>query len=112
MKNFVLAIFLAFTGCAPAHAFPLRATWYQSGHHTANGEVFRPDGYTAAHRTLPFGTVLCVSFKGKTTKVRINDRGPAKYTGNDLDLSRGAARAIGLHRAGRGTVNVIKGCHK
>jgi rare lipoprotein A len=115
MKNFIwIAAFLVLSACytAPSHAYPLRATWYATGHHTANGERFKPDGRTAAHRSLPFGTVLCVSLGNKMVKVRVNDRGPAKYTGNGLDLSRGAAKAIGLHRVGRATVNVIQGCNK
>ena len=67
---------------------------------TATGEVFRPMQLTAAHRTLPLGTRIRVAFAGREVVVRINDRGPARYTGRDLDLSSGAARAIGLDRAG------------
>ena len=67
---------------------------------TATGEVFRPMQLTAAHRTLPLGTRIRVAFAGREVVVRINDRGPARYTGRDLDLSYGAARAIGLDRAG------------
>ena len=64
--------------------------------HTANGEVFNPYGHTAAHRTLPMGTHVEVTYAGRSVVVRINDRGPASYTGRALDLSYGAARAIGL----------------
>lgn len=69
----------------------------ESGHVTANGERFRPDGLTAASRTLPFGTVLIVRNvqNGRFVRVRVNDRGPY-VRGRFLDLSRGAARAIGL----------------
>lgn len=78
----------------PAHANQTWATWYKDGRRTANGERFNPNGMTAAHRTLPFGTMLNVSYKGRSIVVRINDRGPfRKRVG--LDLSRGAARAIG-----------------
>jgi rare lipoprotein A len=76
------------------------ATWYGNelrGHRTASGARFNPDGLTAAHRTLPFGTCLVVGNPrtGKSVRVTINDRGP--YTaGTSLDLSHGAARAIGM----------------
>lgn len=70
------------------------ASWYQYGKRTANGEKFRPDGLTAAHRTLPFGTKLRLTYKGKSIIVRINDRGPF-IRKRSLDLSRGAARALG-----------------
>jgi rare lipoprotein A len=79
------------------------ASYYGGGEylnrHTANGEVFRASGFTAAHRSLPFGTYMRVCYHGCVT-VRVNDRGPAKWTGRSLDLSRGAARAIGMTRAG------------
>jgi rare lipoprotein A len=78
-----------------------RASWYGGGEklarHTASGEVFRPSGLTVAHRTLPFGTRLRIAFNGRSVIVRVNDRGPAAYTGRSIDLSRGAARAIGMN---------------
>ena len=78
----------------------VNATWYGDelrGRRTASGEVFNPNGLTAAHRTLPFGTCLRVSNprSGKSVKVRINDRGPFTK-GVSLDISKGAARAIGM----------------
>ncbi|MDH2313319.1 septal ring lytic transglycosylase RlpA family protein [Methylobacterium brachiatum] len=76
------------------------ASWYGSGHHTANGERFAPDGLTAAHRFLPFGTRVRVTYGGRSVVVRINDRGPF-IAGRAIDLSRGAARAIGLSGVGR-----------
>ena len=83
----------------------VRAAWYGNelrGHRTASGEVFNPDGLTAAHKTLPLGTCLVVG-NPKTGKVavRVNDRGPF-VSGLTLDLSSGAARAIGM----RSTENV------
>src|ERR1700686_1494276 len=80
----------------------MNATQYSSGRHTASGQPFRPDGLTAAHRRLPFGTRVRVSNPrtGTSTIVRINDRGPFTR-GRDIDLSRGAARAIGLSGVGR-----------
>ena len=78
------------------------ASWYGpgfSGSPTASGDVFDPNGFTAAHKTLPFGTQLTVSYRGRSTQVTVNDRGP--YSGGrDLDLSQGAAEHLGLTRAG------------
>jgi rare lipoprotein A len=84
----------------------VRATWYGNehrGHRTASGEVFNPGGMTAAHKSLAFGTCLLVGnpSTGKKVTVRVNDRGP--FTpGVTLDLSSGAATAIGM----RSTQNV------
>jgi rare lipoprotein A len=79
------------------------ASFYGGGeylnHRTANGEVFRANGLTAAHRTLPFSTLLSVCYRRCVT-VRINDRGPAGWTGRSLDLSKAAASAIGMIGAG------------
>lgn len=73
------------------------ASWYQMGRQTANGERFRPDGMTAAHRTLPFGTRLRVVHErtGRSIVVRINDRGPF-IGGRVIDLARGPARMLGI----------------
>ena len=70
--------------------------------HTASGAVFNPHGYTAAHRTFPFGTHLRVCHRGCVTVV-VNDRGPF-VRGRHLDLSYGAARAIGLNSTSGVTV--------
>jgi rare lipoprotein A len=80
--------------CAGEHVV---ATWYDTGHLTASGEVFNPDGHTAAHRTLPFGSRVTVTNprNGKSITVVINDRGPFTK-GVTIDLARGAARAIGM----------------
>jgi len=81
------------------------ASWYGPGFHgrtTANGEVYDQMGYTAAHKTLAFGTRLRVCYQG-CVDVRINDRGP--FIGaRELDLSYGAAHAVGL--VGPGVANV------
>ena len=68
---------------------------------TANGEKYNPDKYTAAHKTLPFGTRLKVTNcrNNKSVIVRINDRGPF-IKGRDIDLSNGAAKAIGFNGVG------------
>lgn len=78
---------------------------FESGKKTANGERFNPLGMTAAHKTLPFGTMLRVTYQGRSVVVRVSDRGPF-IKGRDLDLSLGAARAIGLTGAGVGHVTV------
>jgi rare lipoprotein A (peptidoglycan hydrolase) len=62
--------------------------------HTASGAVFNPHAYTCAHRSYPFGTVLRVCHRG-CVNVTVNDRGPF-VRGRNLDLSYGAARAIGM----------------
>ena len=81
------------------------ASWYGPGFHgrtTANGERYDMYGLTAAHKTLPFGTKLRVCYNS-CVDVRINDRGPFIGT-RELDLSQGAAAAIGL--IGPGVANV------
>lgn len=77
------------------------SAYYWESKRTATGERFNPRGMTAAHRTLPFGTHLTVENPrtGKTVVVTVNDRGP--YTrGVSLDLSLGAAKAIGMQGTG------------
>jgi rare lipoprotein A len=73
------------------------SAYYWQGQRTASGERFDPQGMTAAHRTLPFGTHLTVSSPrtGKSVTVVVNDRGPF-VSGVGLDLSLGAAQAIGM----------------
>ena len=81
-------------GCSGQHVV---ATWYASGRRTASGQVFNAGGYTAAHRTLAFGSQVTVANprNGKSITVVINDRGPFTR-GVTLDLARGAAQAIGM----------------
>ncbi|MDD5448349.1 MAG: septal ring lytic transglycosylase RlpA family protein [Actinomycetota bacterium] len=74
------------------------SSWYGNqfhGRRTASGEVFDQYAFTCAHKTLPFGTWLRVTFNGRSVVVKVNDRGPF-VKGRILDLSRGAAEAIGL----------------
>ncbi|WGS20992.1 MULTISPECIES: septal ring lytic transglycosylase RlpA family protein [unclassified Bradyrhizobium] len=75
----------------------------ESGSRTASGQRFNQNAMTAAHRSLPFGTKLRVTHGGRSVVVTINDRGPF-VRGRVLDLSTGAARAIGLTGAGVGRV--------
>ena len=81
------------------------ASYYgnESGSKTASGQRFNQNAMTAAHRSLPFGTKLRVTHRGQSVVVTINDRGPF-IKGRVLDLSTGAARAIGLTGAGVGHV--------
>ncbi len=96
----VMACF-AFTG-ERAKAEEALASWYGpgfSGLPTASGEPYDPFGFTAAHKTMPLGTELLVGYGGNSVEVIVNDRGP--YVGErELDLSQGAAQAIGLTEAG------------
>ena len=75
------------------------------GRRTASGERFDNDEYTAAHRTLPFGTKVKVTRAGKSVVVRINDRGPFTR-GRVIDVSQAAARDLGLLGPGHGTVTL------
>ena len=76
-----------------------------AGNPTASGEPYDPEGYTAAHRSLPLGTRLLVSRGGESVRVTVNDRGPY-VTGHDLDLSLAATRKIGLIGPGSAPVRV------
>jgi rare lipoprotein A len=85
--------------------FSGKASYYgnESGNRTASGQRFNQNAMTAAHRSLPFGTKLRVTHRGQSVVVTINDRGPF-IRGRVLDLSTGAARAIGLTGAGVGHI--------
>lgn len=100
----------AYAGSSPAQAdTELVASWYGPGFEgnlTASGDVFEPyTEYTAAHPYLPFGTDLLVCYS-TCVVVEVTDRGPAAWTGRQLDLSYAAAEAIGLVYAGVGVVEV------
>jgi peptidoglycan lytic transglycosylase len=86
-------------------SFSGMASYYgnESGSRTASGQRMNASAMTAAHRNLPFGTKLRVTHGGQSVVVTVNDRGPF-IRGRVLDLSTGAARAIGLTRAGVGRV--------
>ncbi len=87
------------------------ASWYGPGFHgrtTANGETYDQDRLTAAHRTLPFNTVVRVINldNGKAVNVRINDRGPYAR-GRIIDLSKEAARRIDMVDSGIAPVRLV-----
>jgi rare lipoprotein A len=86
-------------------SFSGMASYYgnESGSRTASGQRMNASAMTCAHRSLPFGTKLRVTHGGRSVVVTVNDRGPF-IRGRVLDLSTGAARAIGLTAAGVGRV--------
>jgi rare lipoprotein A len=94
-----------FTTSGIGRLFSGMASYYgsESGSRTASGQRFNQNAMTCAHRSLPFGTKLRVTHGGQSVVVTVNDRGPF-IRGRVLDLSTGAARAIGLTRAGVGRV--------
>lgn len=100
----LMAIFLLLL-VIPAAAETGMASWYDEGQLTATGARFNPEGMTAAHKTLPFGSVVRVTDRrtGRAVTVTINDRGPF-IRGRIIDLSRAAARALGI--LGQGTASV------
>ena len=77
------------------------ASWYGKGQMTASGERFNKHEMTAAHRTLPFGTLVRVTNtrNGRSVVVRINDRGPYGH-GRIIDLSEAAAKKLDMIDAG------------
>jgi rare lipoprotein A len=88
-----------------AHEIAGTASYYSQGARVASGERFDPNGFTCAHRTLPFGTRLRVidMLTRRSVDVTVNDRGPF-IRGRVLDLSRGAAQALGM--TGRGVTRI------
>jgi rare lipoprotein A len=95
---------LAFCFClltVNAEAKQAKASWYQSGTRTANGQLFNPDGFSIAHRSLPFGTMVKLTNPktGKSIIAVVNDRGPY-IKGREIDVSRGGAIALGFFHSG------------
>jgi len=131
MKRHIISgvIILGFGGCAlvssPAYVYTGvtasrtivsgfiqrgTASWYGipfHGRKTASGETYDMNGMTCAHRTLPFGTMLLVTNlgNGNSATVRVTDRGPY-VSGRIIDLSRGAASAIGMLETGTAQVEL------
>lgn len=89
------------------HARDGIASYYWQGQMTASGETFDKRGMTAAHKTLPFGTMVKVTNlnNGRTAVVRINDRGPFK-PGRVIDVSEAAAEALDMKGRGLAPVRV------
>ena len=105
-----LLLLLVLSSCASTITETGKASYYAdkfNGRKTANGEIFRNRKKTAAHKTLPFGTKVKVTNlrNGRSVKVRINDRGPF-VAGRQIDLSKKAARKIGMIQEGVGQVKL------
>jgi rare lipoprotein A len=107
----VLAILMVFWYAVPVRSGEAScgiASWYGPGFHgrtTASGETYNQGAMTAAHRTLPFNAKVRVTLQrnGKSVTVRITDRGPY-HGGRIIDLSKAAARKLGIINAGTGKV--------
>jgi rare lipoprotein A len=113
MKQSVFTVVIFSLGMFQLYAFQQEgvASWYGGKFHgrkTASGEVFDTNKMTAAHKNLPFGTIVTVvnTKTGKRTQVRINDRGPYAK-GRVIDLSYAAAKELGLLKSGTGHVRLI-----
>ncbi len=113
--RFVQLFWVALTLCGllmfgsdRAGAKEVLASWYGpgfDGNKTASGATYNADGLSTAHKTLPMGTELIVGYHGRYVPIAVNDRGP--YSGErELDLSQGAARALGLIKSGVDYVEV------
>lgn len=105
-----LGLFLLLPPAFALEAETGEASWYGPGFHgrrTANGEVFDKDALTAAHRTLPFGTLVRVLNldNGREALLRINDRGPFAR-GRILDVSEAGARVLGMIESGTARVRI------
>jgi rare lipoprotein A len=96
------------SGSGSGRSFSGIASFYgnESGSRTASGQRFNQNAMTCAHRSLPFGTRLRVTLGERSVIVTVNDRGPF-VRGRVLDLSTGAARAIGLGGTGRVVAEVL-----
>ena len=114
MRNHVLILLIpaliGTSSCSNKLKQTGKASYYAkkfNGRKTASGEKFRSSKRTAAHKTLPFGTKVKVTNlkNGRTVKVRINDRGPF-VAGRIIDLSKKAARKIGMLEEGVASVEI------
>lgn len=112
MKRMVVTgiVLLSLSSVAEAHRLSGSATYYGGsdrlcGRRTASGGVLNCAAMTAAHRTLPFGTVLMVQSGGRSIQVTVTDRGP--FTGAFLDLSPAAASALGCRCTHRNVTATI-----
>lgn len=88
------------------------ASWYgsESGSRRADGHSFNPSEIVCAHRTLPLGSVVIVTDLRTRRSIRcpVRDRGPARWTHRIIDLSQGAARALGILSRGTARVSVVR----
>lgn len=112
LRNFLCVISCLFCLCSCSRKITEtgKASFYADkfqGRKTASGEVFKQGNLTAAHRTLPFGTKVKVVnlANGRSVKVTINDRGPF-VTGRLIDVSKKAARKLGMVDTGVASVEI------
>jgi rare lipoprotein A len=98
----------SFSGAANAGTQCGMASWYDHTSRTASGERGNPNGFTAAHRSLPFGTKVKVVnlANSRSVTVRVNDRGPF-VRGRVIDVTRAAADQLGFRRRGVARVKVV-----
>lgn len=102
MKGFwvVLVLTLISSSCGYAQSHKAgKISFYSEGSKTSSGERFNKRAFTCAHRTIPFGTVVRVGYRGKVVSCRVNDRGPF-VRGRMLDVSLASAQALGITHAG------------
>lgn len=86
------------------------ASWYGPGFHgrrAADGSIYDQGAYTIAHKTLPFGTIVVLEYKGKRVPAMVTDRGPY-IEGRDFDLSLGLAIRLGLMTKGVDEIKVYQ----
>lgn len=108
---YLLAALVSVAWAMPTLAETVRASWYERGTITASGEAFRPDALTCARPSFrPGHATYSVRVthigNGRSVVCRVNDRGPAAWTGNGIDLSRGAARVLGMISQGVARVRI------
>lgn len=103
MRKLLIWIILLFSSFATFAEVGVASFYAEkfNGRKTANGEIYNSSRLTTAHRTLPFGTLVCIQnlSNGETTKVRVNDRGPF-IKGRTFDLSRSAALQLNMIKSG------------
>ena len=109
-SNFLLGLLFVLASCGKPIIESGKASYYADkfkGRPTASGAIFRQSKRTAAHKTLPFGTKVKVVnlTNGRSVKVKINDRGPF-VAGRIIDLTKKAARKIGMVNAGVANVEI------
>ena len=105
---FALAVTASMAGAQTGYILQCgTASWYELTSQTANGETANPDGFTAAHKSLPFGTRVWVQNleNGRSMMLRVNDRGPY-VAGRIIDVSRAAAERLGFQQKGTTRVRV------
>lgn len=103
-----MALIAASQAAEPSGAQRGVASWYAENSGTASGEHYNPSGMTAAHRTLPLGTMVQVKnlSTGCCCTVRINDRGPFRK-GRIIDVSKAAAQKLRMIEAGTANVELV-----